>query len=145
MNDARDRLVTPGFIDGHTHMDAQVFWDPLGSCSCWHGVTTAVMGNCGFTLAPGSAEQSDMILSNIIRAEDISPEAIGAAVKWQWTTFREYMDVVDKLPKANLLVSDSGHGRLTASLSQLRWRQQTPEMGPRPHGRAPSAAETRRY
>jgi N-acyl-D-amino-acid deacylase len=110
--DATGQVVSPGFIDGHTHMDAQVFWDPLGSCSCWNGVTTAVMGNCGFTLAPGSAEQRDMILSNIIRAEDISPEAIGAAVKWDWTTFREYMDVVDKLPKAINYASNIGHSAL---------------------------------
>ncbi len=93
-------------------MDAQVFWDPLGSCSCWHGVTTAVMGNCGFTLAPGSAQQSDMILSNIIRAEDISADAIGAAVKWDWTSFREYMDVVDKLPKGINYAANIGHSAL---------------------------------
>jgi len=110
--DATGQVVSPGFIDGHTHMDAQVFWDPLGSCSCWHGVTTAVMGNCGFTLAPGSAEQSDMILSNIIRAEDISADAIGAAVPWSWTTFREYMDVVDKLPKAINYAANIGHSAL---------------------------------
>ena len=89
--DATGHVVSPGFIDGHTHMDAQVFWDPLGSCSCWHGVTTVVMGNCGFTLAPGSAEQRELILSNIVRAEDISPAAIEAAVSWNWTTFREYL------------------------------------------------------
>src|SRR5688572_27555065 len=110
--DATGKVVSPGFIDGHTHMDAQVFWDPLGSCSCWHGVTTAVMGNCGFTLAPGSAEQSAMVLSNIIRAEDISPEAIGAAVKWTWTSFREYLDVVDKLPKAINYAANIGHSAL---------------------------------
>src|SRR4051812_29397435 len=110
--DATGRVVSPGFIDGHTHMDAQVFWDPIGSCSCWHGVTTAVMGNCGFTLAPGSAEQSKMILSNLILAEDISAEAIGAAVKWDWTTFREYLDVVDALPKAINYASNIGHSAL---------------------------------
>ncbi len=110
--DATGQVVSPGFIDGHTHMDSQVFWDPLGSCSCWHGVTTAVMGNCGFTLAPGSAEQRDLILSNIIRAEDISADAIGAAVRWNWTTFREYMDVVDKLPKAINYAANIGHSAL---------------------------------
>src|SRR5687767_14995142 len=110
--DATGHVVSPGFIDGHTHMDAQVFWDPIGSCSSWHGVTTVVMGNCGFTLAPGAPEQSDMILSNIIRAEDISPEAIAAAVKWDWTTFRQYMDVVDKLPKAINYAAQIGHSAL---------------------------------
>jgi N-acyl-D-aspartate/D-glutamate deacylase len=110
--DATGQVVSPGFIDGHTHMDAQVFWDPIGSCSCWHGVTTTVMGNCGFTLAPGSAEQRGMILSNIIRAEDISPEAIAAAVRWDWTTFREYMAVVDKLPKAINYAANIGHSAL---------------------------------
>ncbi len=118
--DATGQVVSPGFIDGHTHMDAQVFWDPLGSCSCWHGVTTAVMGNCGFTLAPGSADQSDMILSNIIRAEDISAEAIGAAVKWDWTSFRQYMDVVDKLPKAINYASNIGHSALRTHVMGAR-------------------------
>jgi N-acyl-D-aspartate/D-glutamate deacylase len=110
--DATGHAVSPGFIDGHTHMDAQVFWDPLGSCSCWHGVTTVVMGNCGFTLAPGSAEQRDLIVSNIARAEDISPVVMEAAIRWNWTTFREYMNVVDKLPKAINYASNIGHSAL---------------------------------
>ncbi|SVD81624.1 uncharacterized protein METZ01_LOCUS434478, partial [marine metagenome] len=59
--DAEGHVVTPGFVDGHTHMDAQIFWDQLGSCSCYHGVTTVVMGNCGFTLAPCREAEADLV------------------------------------------------------------------------------------
>ncbi|MEC9251862.1 MAG: amidohydrolase family protein, partial [Pseudomonadota bacterium] len=62
--DADDHVVTPGFIDGHTHMDAQVFWDPLGSCSCYHGVTSVVMGNCGFTIAPCAERDAGFVFKN---------------------------------------------------------------------------------
>jgi N-acyl-D-aspartate/D-glutamate deacylase len=110
--DATGHVVTPGFIDGHTHMDAQVFWDPLGSCSCWHGVTSVIMGNCGFTLAPGSAKQREMIVANIARAEDISIDAMEAAIKWDWTSFREYMNVVDQLPKTINYATQIGHSAL---------------------------------
>ena len=118
--DATGQVVTPGFIDGHTHMDAQVFWDPLGSCSCWHGVTTAVMGNCGFTLAPGSAAQRDMIVANIARAEDISADAMAAAIRWDWTSFREYMAVVDKLPKTINYAANIGHSALRTHVMGAR-------------------------
>jgi N-acyl-D-aspartate/D-glutamate deacylase len=110
--DATGHVVSPGFIDGHTHMDAQVFWDPLGSCSCWHGVTTVVMGNCGFTLAPGAAGKRDLIINNIERAEDINRKAMEAAIRWDWTTFREYMHVVDRLPKAINYAANIGHSAL---------------------------------
>ena len=119
-------MVSPGFIDGHTHMDAQVFWDPIGSCSCWHGVTTVVMGNCGFTLAPGKEAQRDMVLSNIIRAEDISAEAIAAAVDWKWTTFRDYMTVVDALPKSINYAANIGHSALRTYVMGERAFEQKP-------------------
>src|ERR1700722_9098205 len=96
--DADGHVVTPGFVDGHTHMDAQAFWDPLESCSCWHGVTSVVMGNCGFTLAPVHRGHEHLAVANLERAEDIPREAIAAGVKWTWETFPEYLDVVDLLP-----------------------------------------------
>jgi N-acyl-D-amino-acid deacylase len=110
--DADGHVVTPGFIDGHTHMDAQVFWDPLGSCSCWHGVTTVVMGHCGFTLAPSSAEQRHLVVRNLERAEDISGAAMAAGIDWTWTTFAEYLDVIDRLPKGINYAANIGHSAL---------------------------------
>ena len=85
--DADGHVVTPGFIDGHTHMDAQVFWDATGSSSCWHGVTSAVMGNCGFTLAPVRSEQRALVVRNLERAEDIDPAALAAGIDWSFETF----------------------------------------------------------
>src|SRR2546428_12294050 len=79
--EADGRVVAPGFIDGHTHMDAQVFWDPIGTCSCWHGVTSVVMGNCGFSLAPCSEKDKLLVMRNLERAEDISPRAMEAGIK----------------------------------------------------------------
>ena len=87
--DAEGHVVTPGFIDGHTHMDAQVMWDELGSCSCYHGVTTVVMGNCGFSLAPAHADKRELVVRNLERAEDISSEALAAGIEWTWETFPE--------------------------------------------------------
>ena len=74
--DAEGHIVARGFVDGHTHMDAQVFWDDLGSCSCYHGVTSVVVGNCGFTLAPCRESEADHVFRNIKRAEDISRGAM---------------------------------------------------------------------
>ena len=110
--DADGHVVSPGFIDAHTHMDAQVFWDPLGTCSCWHGITSVVMGNCGFSLAPCGEKDKLLVMRNLERAEDISPEAMQAGIKWSWTTFPEYLDAVDRLPKGINYAAYMGHSAL---------------------------------
>jgi N-acyl-D-aspartate/D-glutamate deacylase len=110
--DAEGRVVTPGFIDGHTHLDAQVFWDASGSSSCWHGVTTAVMGNCGFTLAPVRAGERALVVRNLERAEDIDPAALAAGIDWSFETFPEYLDAVDRLPKGINFAAQVGHSAL---------------------------------
>ncbi len=110
--DARGLVVAPGFIDGHTHMDAQVAWDPLGTCSCWHGVTTVIMGNCGFTLAPCRRDQKHLVVRNLERAEDIAAEAMEAGIDWTWETFAEYLDVVAGWPKGINYAGYVGHSAL---------------------------------
>ncbi len=110
--DADGRVVTPGFIDGHTHMDAQIFWDPLGRSSCWHGVTTVVMGNCGFTLAPVRSDARELVLANLERAEDISAAAMKTGIDWQWEDFSTFLAVVDALPKGINYAANVGHSAL---------------------------------
>jgi N-acyl-D-amino-acid deacylase len=110
--DAEGHVVTPGFIDGHTHMDAQIFWDPLGSCSCWHGVTTVIMGHCGFTLAPAGPADKHLVVRNLERAEDIAGTAMAAGIEWTWTTFAEYLNAIDRLPKGINYASNIGHSAL---------------------------------
>lgn len=110
--DAEGLIVSPGFIDVHTHMDAQIAWDPLGECSCFHGVTTAVMGNCGFTLAPVRSDARELVVRNLERAEDIAAEAMAAGIDWSWETFPEYLDFVDRTPKGINYAGYVGHSAL---------------------------------
>ena len=110
--DAEGHIVAPGFVDGHTHMDAQIFWDPIGSCSCYHGVTSAVMGNCGFTLAPCKQEDADLVFRNLERAEDLSRDAMLEGINWSWETFPQFLDTIDDLPKGINYAGYIGHSAL---------------------------------
>ncbi|MEE4282245.1 MAG: amidohydrolase family protein [Pseudomonadales bacterium] len=126
--DAEGHVVSPGFVDGHTHMDAQVFWDPIGSCSCYHGVTSVVMGNCGFTLAPCKQEDADLVFRNLERAEDLSRDAMLAGIDWTWETFPQFLDSVDRLPKGINYAGYIGHSALrTYTMGERAFSEQASE------------------
>src|SRR5262245_27647832 len=126
--DADGQVVSPGFIDGHTHMDAQIFWDPLGTCSCWHGITTVALGNFGFPPAPCAEPDKLRVIKNLQRAEDISPEAMEAGIKWTWTTYPEFLDVLDGLPKGINYSGYVGHSAIrTFVMGERAFEEQATE------------------
>ncbi len=111
--DATGRIVAPGFVDIHTHYDAQVLWDPLVSCSPWHGVTTIVMGNCGFSVAPTRPEHRDLIMRTLENVEGMSVEALRAGLgDWGFETFPEYLDALDANGCAVNMAAMVGHTAL---------------------------------
>ena len=97
--DATDLIVAPGFVDLHTHYDAQLFWDPYCSISGWHGVTSVAIGNCGFGFAPAKPEDREYLMKSLSRVEAIPAVCIEAALPWTWETFPEWLDVLDAMPK----------------------------------------------
>lgn len=96
--DADGRLVTPGFIDPHTHLDAQLMWDPLGTPACWHGTTTVVTGNCGVTFAPVRERDREFVARTLESVEEIPAESIMASFNWSWESFGEYLDALAARP-----------------------------------------------
>jgi N-acyl-D-amino-acid deacylase len=107
--DATGLVVSPGFVDIHTHFDAQLFWDPLATSSSWHGVTTVLMGNCGIGFAPAGHGAAAKLAQMMESVEDIPREAILGSLPWTWTTFPEYLDAVEQVRPALNVAGMVGH------------------------------------
>jgi N-acyl-D-aspartate/D-glutamate deacylase len=107
--DADGLAVAPGIIDFHTHFDAQIWWDPLGSSSNEHGVTTVVMGNCGLTLAPCKPESRDALIGTFVRVEAMPRNSLTAGIPWEWTTHGQYLDALDRRPLGLNIATLVGH------------------------------------
>src|SRR5881409_2621183 len=102
--DADGLIVAPGFVDLHTHYDAQIFWDPYLTISGYHGVTSVVLGNCGFGFAPVRHKEAERSMLTMVRTEAIPLRAMQAAMPFDWETYPQFMDKLDQLPKGvNLL------------------------------------------
>lgn len=110
--DATGKLVTPGFVDLHTHLDAQIGWDPEMKPSSYHGVTTALIGNCGVTFAPCGSENRRYLAELMEAVEDIAANAIMDGLPWNWTSFGEYLDTVQSLNPALNVVGMCGHSAI---------------------------------
>jgi N-acyl-D-aspartate/D-glutamate deacylase len=107
--DAGGAFVTPGFVDIHTHLDAQIAWDPDASSSCWHGVTSVVLGNCGVTFAPVRRGEERWLAELMESVEDIPADSIIAGVGFEWETYGEYLRAIDRLPKGVNVGGMIGH------------------------------------
>ena len=103
--DVSDRMVVPGFVDLHTHYDSQVFWDPWCTMSGWHGVTSVVIGNCGFGFAPCKPEDRERAMLSLARNEAVPIKTMRAGMPWDWVTFDEFLDSVSRTPKGVNLMS----------------------------------------
>jgi N-acyl-D-amino-acid deacylase len=112
--DASGLLVTPGFVDMHTHYDAQVTWDPYLSPSSWHGVTTVVAGNCGVGFAPAHADRHEWLIELMEGVEDIPGSAMVEGITWEWETYPQYLNAVAAKPKVLDFGSQIAHGPLRA-------------------------------
>jgi len=112
--DADGALVTPGFVDVHTHYDAQASWDPYLTPSSWHGVTTAVMGNCGVGFAPAAPDRHEWLIELMEGVEDIPGAALTDGIDWQWETFPQYLDALDARRYAIDIAAQVPHGALRA-------------------------------
>jgi N-acyl-D-aspartate/D-glutamate deacylase len=112
--DATGKLVTPGFVDIHTHYDAQVTWDPYLTPSSWHGVTTVVMGSCGVGFAPAALDRHHWLIGLMEGVEDIPGAALTEGIQWEWESFPQYLDAIERKPHALDFAAQISHGPLRA-------------------------------
>ena len=112
--DAAGLLVTPGFVDIHTHYDGQVTWDPLLTPSCWHGVTTVVMGNCGVGFAPARPDKHDWLIALMEGVEDIPGSALAEGIKWNWESFPQYLNSIEAQQRVMDVATHVPHGAVRA-------------------------------
>ena len=124
--DAQGRLVTPGFVDVHTHYDAQVSWDPWLTPSSWHGVTTAVMGNCGVGFAPAHPDRHQWLIELMEGVEDIPGSAMTDGIDWQWESFPEYLDAIERHSFVLDIGTQIAHGPLRAYVMGQRGADNEP-------------------
>jgi N-acyl-D-aspartate/D-glutamate deacylase len=112
--DARGLLVTPGWVDIHTHYDGQATWDPYLTPSSWHGVTTVVMGNCGVGFAPAAPERRQWLIGLMEGVEDIPGTALAEGIRWEWESFPEYLDALERMPRVVDVGAQVPHGAVRA-------------------------------
>jgi N-acyl-D-aspartate/D-glutamate deacylase len=124
--DARGKLVTPGFVDVHTHYDGQATWDPLLTPSCWHGVTTLVMGNCGVGFAPVRPGKQDFLIGLMEGVEDIPGTALHEGIHWSWETFPQFLDALGRGRYALDLGAQVPHGAVRAYVMGERGAKNEP-------------------
>ena len=124
--DAEGKVVTPGFVDIHTHLDAQLAWDPMPTSSCWHGVTSAVLGNCGVTFAPVAEGGADFLAEMMESVEDIPRRAILEGMPWNWRTYGEYLQWIDSIPKGINVGGMVGHCAVRLAAMGERGMDETP-------------------